>query len=106
MSGSQFLQKRIFIMVLETLKPPCATDLAELFVIRKDNGCHQQSRVKSQATREGGMSLRMRQDLIERLTWTRRVINHSNSLLKVRWGKFVIVGRLKGENRFLVSRGN
>lgn len=50
MSGSQFLQKRIFIMVLETLKPPCATDLAELFVIRKDNGCHQQSRVKSQAT--------------------------------------------------------
>lgn len=52
------------------------------------------------------MSLRMRQDLIERLTWTRRVINHSNSLLKVRWGKFVLVGRLKGENRFLVSRGN
>lgn len=32
------------------------------------------------------MSLRMRQDLIARLTWTVRVINHSNCLLKVRWG--------------------
>lgn len=32
MSGSQFLLKGIFIMVLETLKPPCATDLSELFI--------------------------------------------------------------------------
>lgn len=35
MSGSQFLQKGIFIMVLETLKPPRATDLAELFIISR-----------------------------------------------------------------------
>lgn len=32
------------------------------------------------------MSPRMRQDLIVRLTWAERVINHSNYLLKVRWG--------------------
>lgn len=35
MSGSQFLQKGIFIMVFETLKPPCATELADLFITRR-----------------------------------------------------------------------